>query len=102
MPPAPSDIKLKKAERALVITWPDGSAQTCPVRRLRCACRCAGCVDERTGVRTLDVDAVPQNINITDMKLVGSYAIQFTFTDGHDTGIYTWEHLREVSSADPG
>ena len=46
-----------------------------------------------TGIRTLDVNAVPEDITITDMQLVGNYAVRFVFSDGHNTGIYTWDRL---------
>ena len=59
---------------------------------------CAGCVDEMTGVRTLDVNAVTDDIAITDMQLVGNYALKFVFSDGHDTGIYSWDRLYEMQS----
>jgi DUF971 family protein len=90
---APADIKLKRGEGILEISWREESPRRYEVRQLRCECGCAGCVDERTGVRTLDVDSVPDNIGITNMELVGNYAIKFSFTDGHDTGIYSWDRL---------
>ena len=90
---APTDIKLKRAEGILEITWGDKMSRRHQVRQLRCECPCAGCVDEMTGVRTLDVEAVPDNIGITHMELVGNYALKLVFSDGHDTGIYTWDRL---------
>lgn len=96
---APTDIKLKQAEGVLEITWREGPPRPHRVRQLRCECACAGCVDEMTGARTLDVDAVPDDIGITDMALVGNYAVKFTFTDGHDTGIYSWDRLYRMAGA---
>ena len=64
-----------------------------PFGSINSECRCAGCVDEMTGVRTLDVNGVPKDIAITDMRLVGHYAVKFVFSDGHDTGIYSWDRL---------
>ena len=96
---APTDIKLKQAEGVLEITWSDESPHCHRVRELRCACACAGCIDEMTGVRTLDVDAVPEDIGVTDMALVGNYAVKFSFTDGHDTGIYSWDRLYRMEAA---
>ena len=72
---APTDIKLKRAEGVLEITWSDVPPRRCGLKRIRCECGCAGCVDERTGVRTLDVDSVPDDIGITHMELVGNYAV---------------------------
>ena len=93
---APTDIKLKRAEGILEITWGDEAPRRHDVRQLRCECTCAGCVDEMTGVRTLDVAAVPQTVGITKMELVGNYAVKFVFSDGHDTGIYSWNRLYQM------
>ena len=90
---APRDIKLKRAEGILEISWSEETPRRYGVRQLRCECACAHCVDERTGVRTLAVDAVPDNIDIEQMELVGNYALKFSFSDGHNTGIYTWDRL---------
>ena len=96
---APTKIELKRAEGTLEITWSHEVPRRYGVRQLRCECGCAGCVDERTGVRTLDVTAVPDNISITNMQLVGNYAVRFVFSDGHDTGIYPWDRLDRMQSA---
>ena len=90
---APTDIRLKRAEGILEITWGDEAPRRYDVRQLRCECACAGCVDEMTGERTLDVAAVPENIGITNMALVGNYAVKLVFPDAHDTGIYSWDRL---------
>jgi len=93
---APTAIKLKRAEGVLEVTWGNEAPCRYDVRRLRCECACAGCVDERTGVRILDVETVPDNIGITNMELVGNYAVKFVFSDGHDTGIYSWDRLHRM------
>ncbi len=95
----PTGIELKRAEGILEITWKNEALRRHGVRQLRCECGCACCVDERTGVRTLDVATVPDNIGITNMSLVGNYAIRFVFSDGHDTGIYSWDRLFQMASA---
>ncbi len=96
---APSNIWLKKDEGILEVTWRDEEPHHFPIKQLRCACGCAACVNEMTGVRTLDVSAVSDDISITDMKLVGNYAVKFDFSDGHDTGIYSWDRLYELKNA---
>ena len=95
---APTDIKLKRAERILEISWSDGAPRRIGARQLRCECGCAGCVDERTGVRMLDVSSVPDDIGITHIELVGNYALKLSFSDGHDTGIYSWDRLDRMKS----
>ena len=95
---APSDIRLIRAERLLQISWRDETPRLYDIRQVRSECACAACVDERTGVRTLDVDSVPDDIGINHMELVGNYAIKFSFTDGHDTGIYSWDRLYDIQA----
>ena len=65
---------------------------------LRDACRCAGCIDELTGKKTLDKNTIPDDIGIEDPDLVGHYGDRFAWTDGHDTGIYTWERIRALGA----
>ena len=101
MRPAPTNIKLKRSEGVLEVAWPDGRIVRYPVRDLRCGCRCAGCVDERTGARTLDVASVPADVAVAGMHLVGNYAVQFAFSDGHDTGIFSWALLNELAEPRP-
>jgi DUF971 family protein len=93
MNPPPSDIKARREPRRLELTWPDGTVQALPFKFLRCACTCAGCVHEFTGERLLDPATVPEDISIASLELVGNYALKITWTDGHDTGLYTWERL---------
>ena len=66
------------------------------VRALRLACRCAHCVEEGTGRPLLDETNVPLDVRPVQISPVGRYAIQFTWSDGHDTGIHTFEYLRSL------
>ena len=97
MPNVPIDIKLIRDENILEITWQSELPKRYNIRQVRCACPCANCVDEMTGVRTLAIDTIPVDISITDMELIGKYAIKFTFSDGHDTGIFPWDQLDNLS-----
>lgn len=78
------------------ISWNDGHVSEYSVRNLRLECRCAGCVDEWTREKTLKEDQVPQDIGPKKIETVGRYALHFVWSDGHDTGIYTFEHLRSL------
>ena len=97
---APTAIKVRKTEGMLEVTWGDATPARIPLHALRCACRCAVCVDEHTGVKTLDDATVPADVGVIDMQLVGNYAVRFTFTDGHDTGIYSWDHLYGMANVE--
>jgi DUF971 family protein len=78
------------------LSWSDGVEHFVPARVLRLACPCAGCVDEMTGERTLDPAKVHANVEVESWEAVGRYAIAFRFSDGHDTGLYLFELLREI------
>jgi DUF971 family protein len=95
----PAGVDLKDSERTFVVGWSDGSETRVAYRALRQACRCAGCVDEFTGRPTLVPESVPEDIGVETCDEVGLYGVQIHWTDGHKTGIYTWERIRELASA---
>ena len=78
----------------LGITWNDGHASVYPVRLLRLSCKCANCVEEMSGRPMLDPGAVAADVAPTLISPVGRYAIHIAWSDGHTSGIYTYEHLR--------
>jgi DUF971 family protein len=77
------------------IEWSDGKTSVFTPAQLRGLCPCAQCVSETTGVRMIDPASVPADLRQSDLALVGNYAITMWFSDGHHTGIYTFEYLRE-------
>ena len=83
----------------LRIAWKDGLVAEYEPRELRLLCPCAGCVDEMTGARTLRAETVDAGVYPTAIHYVGRYALQFVWSDGHDTGIYTFEYLRRIAEA---
>jgi len=93
MNPVPSSIRAVSSERQLEITWQDQRVDRLPFRRLREECPCAGCVDELTGRRVLDVATIPDDIHLLELSGVGHYAVKIRWSDGHDTGLFTWEQL---------
>ncbi len=84
----------------LALSWADGHAQTLPPRDLRIACSCAKCRDELSGKRLLDPATVPLDIRLTRIWSVGNYALGMAFSDGHDTGIYTFDALRAMQGTE--
>ena len=92
----PSEIGPSEDETNLRVLWGDGVAAEYDPRDLRLLCPCAGCVDEMTGVRTRKPDNVERGIYPTAIHYVGRYALQFVWSDGHSTGLYTFEYLREL------
>jgi DUF971 family protein len=84
----------------LGIQWSDDHRGIYPIRYLRQHCPCAACVDEWTGERRLKSEDVPLLIMLKDIQAVGRYAFQFTWSDGHDTGIYAYSLLRKLCQCD--
>ena len=78
----------------LRISWKDGVVSHFVPPALRRLCPCAGCVDEMTGIRTLLPEHIDDSVYPTAIYYVGRYAIQLVWSDGHSTGIYTFEYLR--------
>lgn len=82
------------------IAWSTGERHTFPYRYLRLQCGCAGCVEEMTGVQLLNVADVPDDIIAVDHIVVGNYALQFLWSDGHSTGIYPYRMLLRMADED--
>ena len=57
---------------------------------------CAACVDEFTGARRLDPATVPADVHALTTGTIGRYALNFRWSDGHDSGIYTYARLRSL------
>lgn len=91
LPPIP--LRIHRSPQGLVITWEEGHEGVYPYRLLRLACRCASCREEMTDRPLLDPATVSPEVKARAIELVGSYAIKIAWDDGHDTGIYTYDHL---------
>ena len=98
--PAERLAAIDHAEGALVLRWCDGAEQRLPDRDLRIACQCAQCREEMSGKRLLDPETVPLDIAVTRVWSVGNYALGIAFSDGHDTGIYTFKALRALAGTE--
>jgi ATP-binding protein involved in chromosome partitioning len=89
----------QQGDRHLEIAWADGRVGALEVRALRLACACAVCVDEWSGRGRLDPTGVPEDVHPVRIHPVGRYAIQIDWSDGHQSGIYPFERLRELMDA---
>ena len=92
----PTRIQIEEGER-VVLTWEERPATTISARRLRAACQCASCREPSGRAATEAVLGGDRPIRIRETHLVGAYAMNFVFEpDGHGTGIYTFDMLREL------
>ncbi|HTC22326.1 MAG TPA: P-loop NTPase [bacterium] len=91
----PKEVNTKDAH-VTVITWDDGSVMRYPNRYLRSMCPCAQCVNEVTGERTIKLDTVDPEVRIMGVAPVGRYALHFQWSDGHGTGLYSFDTLHKL------
>ena len=107
MDPKPEAITLNKTASQLEITWSDGLFSRYPLSQLREACPCVEC---RGGHSKMGLEHAPDDLlklvprrsyAVKALAAVGNYALQPTWDDGHNTGIYTWEYLRLLSPQQP-
>lgn len=92
--PDPTDIKLHKKSRILEIAFEDGCRFELPCEFLRVFSPSAEVRGHGKGQETLQIGK--ENVSITELRAVGNYGISPVFSDGHDSGIYTWEYLYEL------
>ncbi|MCX6020842.1 MAG: DUF971 domain-containing protein [Chloroflexi bacterium] len=92
----PRPTRVEGSEEGLAISWNDGHESVYPNRFLRLACQCAECVDEWTREPRIHQENVPQDVHIEEGGIVGQYALRFHWSDGHDTGIYSFNFLRDM------
>ena len=89
---------VEESDSEISIKWSDDSETRYTAAQLRRSCPCAGCVNEWTGEKMLDPATVPNDLTITSTSIVGRYALNSHFSDTHDTGIYSFNYLRGLSS----
>lgn len=93
----PVGIK-KIGDATLEIAWEDGHISRYSAPYLRQECPCAACVDEWTGHKRITADSIASDLSIRAIDLVGQYALNFMWSDGHNTGIYSFQTLRALCS----
>ena len=96
MAEAPSNIRARQTDQVLELTWPDGTEYRLPYRYLRGECPCASCHDEWTGKRILQPDSIRPDLTLEGMESIGNYAVRLAWSDGHSSGLYTWETLQRL------
>ncbi len=95
----PTKVKLAAGNNTLAIRWSDGHDSVYPYRYLRSKCPCATC-DEQAPVAEQAMGGLPilgqKPLHPERAELVGRYALQFYWSDGHSTGIYSFPYLRSL------
>jgi DUF971 family protein len=98
----PTAITLNKTDGYLQIIWNDNQVCQYPLSEFREACPCVEC---RGGHQFMGREHEPDNLlklipkrsyTMSRLDMVGNYAVQPTWDDGHHTGIYTWDYLRRL------
>ncbi len=92
--PVPVEIRLHQASRSLEIGYADGSRYHLPCEYLRVYSPSAEVRGHGPGQEVLQTGK--RMVGIKSIEAVGNYALQFTFSDGHDSGIYSWPWLYEL------
>jgi DUF971 family protein len=92
--PAPTEVTLHKASRVLEVAFDTGERFRLPAELLRVYSPSAEVRGHGPGQETLQVGK--REVAITGVEAIGHYAIRPTFSDGHDTGIFSWDLLYDI------
>jgi DUF971 family protein len=92
--PRPTEINLHQVSRVLDIAFEDGKSFSLPVEYLRVFSPSAEVRGHGPGQEVLQVGK--REVNVSAIEPVGMYAVKLVFTDGHDTGIYSWDYLYDL------
>lgn len=94
--PAPQDITVHSQSRVLEISFSDGAQFRIPFELMRVYSPSAEVAGHGPGQETLQTGK--RDVTLTGLEPVGNYAVQPSFSDGHDTGIYSWDYLYFLGS----
>jgi DUF971 family protein len=92
--PRPTDIRLHQLSRKLEISFDDGAGFSLPCEYLRVYSPSAEVRGHGAGQEVLQTGK--EEVNIIGIEPVGLYAVKLTFSDGHDTGLYSWDYLYDL------
>jgi DUF971 family protein len=94
--PRPTEINLHQGSRVMDVSFDDGQSYSLPVEYLRVFSPSAEVRGHGPGQEVLQVGK--REVNISAIEPIGMYAVKLVFTDGHDTGIYSWEYLYDLGA----
>ena len=104
----PAHLDLKK-DKGLAVRWGDGSLSFFPIQYLRAMSPSADARELRDEMAKNPLAVLPPDVaqamskpvSAVDAEMVGNYALRIRFSDGHDTGLYSWSYLRQIDRGDP-
>ncbi|MEQ9811663.1 MAG: DUF971 domain-containing protein [Azospirillaceae bacterium] len=94
--PWPREIRLRRADRVLVVDFDDGTLAELPAELLRVESPSAEVQGHSASQKKLV--AGKRDVAITAVEPVGNYAVRLIFSDGHDTGFYSWDYLYQLNA----
>lgn len=94
--PTPTDITLHRKSRVLDIAFDDGSRFSLPFEYLRVYSPSAEVRGHGPGQETLQLGK--RDVDIVELEPIGNYAVRPTFSDGHDSGLYSWDYLHMLGT----
>jgi DUF971 family protein len=92
----PVEVQRKADDRTVCVSWSDDHYGEYPFAYLRGWCPCAACQGHGGERRYIHA----ANSDLDKISLVGNYALQLHWADGHETGIYTYQYLRDLCPCD--
>ena len=96
---AQEHISVQHDAERITLRWADGKTVSVANRELRASCRCAHCVNEYTGARTANAGAIAADIQASEVRTVGNYALSITWSDGHSTGLFPYPTIEQLAVA---
>ena len=93
---APTGITVKRRSRVVEVAWDDGTRYALPFEYLRVYSPSAEVRGHSGGEGKLEL--AKESVQVTSVEPVGVYAVRLHFDDGHDTGLYSWDYLRELGA----
>ena len=87
---------IEESDSTVSIKWSDDTETSYTAAQLRRACPCATCVNEWTGQKILKAEDIADELSFGHISIVGRYALNFHFSDGHDTGIFSFAYLKDL------
>ena len=93
---APTGITVKRKSRVVEVVWEDGTRYALPFEYLRVYSPSAEIRGHSGGEGKLEL--AKESVQVTKVEPVGVYAVRLHFDDGHDTGLYSWDYLRELGA----